>query len=163
MYSFDWRHWCILIAVFVRNLSNLKSKSSGRLRVSNIESIIGTMLVLLLCTRCSQVLIKVETNWAQKFIQRALYCVQKERIASTIKALAYTDMFSVKPSLQFETSIDCVLTIYLYWSRAQRQSIMCFFCSLQIVAQKKMVKPLLLKYGKYAGKSTITVCLHTSW
>uniref|UniRef100_A0A8C6PYT0 Copine 7 n=1 Tax=Nothobranchius furzeri TaxID=105023 RepID=A0A8C6PYT0_NOTFU len=28
---------------------------------------------------------------------------------------------------------------------------------LQIVAQKKMVKPLLLKYGKYAGKSTITV------
>uniref|UniRef100_A0AAY4B5F8 Copine VII n=1 Tax=Denticeps clupeoides TaxID=299321 RepID=A0AAY4B5F8_9TELE len=27
----------------------------------------------------------------------------------------------------------------------------------QIVAQKKMVKPLLLKYGKYAGKSTITV------
>lgn len=31
------------------------------------------------------------------------------------------------------------------------------FISLQIVAQKKMVKPLLLKYGKYAGKSTITV------
>ncbi|GLD47486.1 copine-7 isoform X3 [Lates japonicus] len=31
-------------------------------------------------------------------------------------------------------------------------------CTLgQIVAQKKMVKPLLLKYGKYAGKSTITV------
>uniref|UniRef100_A0A9J8BZB5 Copine VII n=1 Tax=Cyprinus carpio carpio TaxID=630221 RepID=A0A9J8BZB5_CYPCA len=30
-------------------------------------------------------------------------------------------------------------------------------CTLgQIVAQKKMVKPLLLKYGKYAGKSTIT-------
>lgn len=28
---------------------------------------------------------------------------------------------------------------------------------MQIVAQKKMVKPLLLKYGKYAGKSTITV------
>uniref|UniRef100_A0AAX7TPA5 Copine VII n=1 Tax=Astatotilapia calliptera TaxID=8154 RepID=A0AAX7TPA5_ASTCA len=28
---------------------------------------------------------------------------------------------------------------------------------LLIVAQKKMVKPLLLKYGKYAGKSTITV------
>uniref|UniRef100_A0A8C1C3M5 Copine VII n=1 Tax=Cyprinus carpio carpio TaxID=630221 RepID=A0A8C1C3M5_CYPCA len=26
-----------------------------------------------------------------------------------------------------------------------------------IVAQKKMVKPLLLKYGKYAGKSTITI------
>lgn len=34
---------------------------------------------------------------------------------------------------------------------------MCLSCSLQIVAQKKMVKPLLLKYGKYAGKSTITV------
>lgn len=34
------------------------------------------------------------------------------------------------------------------------------FCfDLQIVAQKKMVKPLLLKYGKYAGKSTITVGL----
>lgn len=33
----------------------------------------------------------------------------------------------------------------------------CLSCSLQIVAQKKMVKPLLLKYGKYAGKSTITV------
>ncbi|MEQ2269225.1 Copine-7, partial [Xenotaenia resolanae] len=31
-------------------------------------------------------------------------------------------------------------------------------CTLgQIVAQKKMIKPLLLKYGKYAGKSTITV------
>ncbi|CAL8363089.1 copine-7 [Gadus morhua] len=31
-------------------------------------------------------------------------------------------------------------------------------CTLgQIVAQKKMVKPLLLKYGKYAAKSTITV------
>ncbi|KTG47696.1 hypothetical protein cypCar_00019295, partial [Cyprinus carpio] len=31
-------------------------------------------------------------------------------------------------------------------------------CTLgQIVAQKKMVKPLLLKYGKYAGKSTITI------
>lgn len=31
-------------------------------------------------------------------------------------------------------------------------------CTLgQIVAQKKMVKPLLLKYGKYAGKSTMTV------
>ncbi|XP_067352635.1 copine-7 isoform X3 [Channa argus] len=31
-------------------------------------------------------------------------------------------------------------------------------CTLgQIVAQKKMMKPLLLKYGKYAGKSTITV------
>nr|XP_020465472.1 copine-7 [Monopterus albus] len=31
-------------------------------------------------------------------------------------------------------------------------------CTLgQIVAQKRMVKPLLLKYGKYAGKSTITV------
>uniref|UniRef100_A0A8C9V495 Copine 7 n=1 Tax=Scleropages formosus TaxID=113540 RepID=A0A8C9V495_SCLFO len=31
-------------------------------------------------------------------------------------------------------------------------------CTLgQIVAQKKMVKPLFLKYGKYAGKSTITV------
>ncbi|KAL2088549.1 hypothetical protein ACEWY4_015448 [Coilia grayii] len=31
-------------------------------------------------------------------------------------------------------------------------------CTLgQIVAQKKMTKPLLLKYGKYAGKSTITV------
>lgn len=30
---------------------------------------------------------------------------------------------------------------------------------LQIVAQKKMLKPLLLKYGKYAGKSTITVGL----
>ncbi|KAG7267126.1 hypothetical protein CRUP_021776 [Coryphaenoides rupestris] len=31
-------------------------------------------------------------------------------------------------------------------------------CTLgQIVAQKKMVKPLLLKYGKYAGKSMITV------
>uniref|UniRef100_A0AAY4B4H7 Copine VII n=1 Tax=Denticeps clupeoides TaxID=299321 RepID=A0AAY4B4H7_9TELE len=33
-------------------------------------------------------------------------------------------------------------------------------CTLgQIVAQKKMVKPLLLKYGKYAGKSTITFFL----
>uniref|UniRef100_W5M929 Copine-7 n=1 Tax=Lepisosteus oculatus TaxID=7918 RepID=W5M929_LEPOC len=32
------------------------------------------------------------------------------------------------------------------------------FCwGLQIVAQKKMTKPLFLKYGKYAGKSTITV------
>uniref|UniRef100_A0A8C9SM34 Copine 7 n=1 Tax=Scleropages formosus TaxID=113540 RepID=A0A8C9SM34_SCLFO len=30
-------------------------------------------------------------------------------------------------------------------------------CAPQIVAQKKMVKPLFLKYGKYAGKSTITV------
>ncbi|XP_006641267.2 copine-7 [Lepisosteus oculatus] len=31
-------------------------------------------------------------------------------------------------------------------------------CTLgQIVAQKKMTKPLFLKYGKYAGKSTITV------
>ncbi|XP_017259977.1 copine-7 [Kryptolebias marmoratus] len=31
-------------------------------------------------------------------------------------------------------------------------------CTLgQIVAQKRMIKPLLLKYGKYAGKSTITV------
>lgn len=31
-------------------------------------------------------------------------------------------------------------------------------CTLgQIVAQKKMIKGLLLKYGKYAGKSTITV------
>uniref|UniRef100_A0A674EXE4 Copine 7 n=1 Tax=Salmo trutta TaxID=8032 RepID=A0A674EXE4_SALTR len=31
-------------------------------------------------------------------------------------------------------------------------------CTLgQIVAQKKMVKPLFLKYAKYAGKSTITV------
>ncbi|MCI4383123.1 hypothetical protein PGIGA_G00022630 [Pangasianodon gigas] len=31
-------------------------------------------------------------------------------------------------------------------------------CTLgQIVAQKKMVKPLLLKYGKYAGKSNITI------
>uniref|UniRef100_A0A8C9VM48 Copine-7 n=1 Tax=Scleropages formosus TaxID=113540 RepID=A0A8C9VM48_SCLFO len=31
-------------------------------------------------------------------------------------------------------------------------------CTLgQIVAQKKMVKPLFLKYGKYAGKSAITV------
>ncbi|KAK3561822.1 hypothetical protein QTP86_017071 [Hemibagrus guttatus] len=31
-------------------------------------------------------------------------------------------------------------------------------CTLgQIVAQKKMVKPLLLKYGKYAGKSSITI------
>ncbi|KAI4875934.1 hypothetical protein NFI96_034513, partial [Prochilodus magdalenae] len=31
-------------------------------------------------------------------------------------------------------------------------------CTLgQIVAQKKMMKPLLLKYGKYAGKSTITI------
>ncbi|KAJ8252708.1 hypothetical protein COCON_G00220200 [Conger conger] len=31
-------------------------------------------------------------------------------------------------------------------------------CTLgQIVAQKKMVKPLFLKYGKYAGKSTITI------
>ncbi|TNN87588.1 Copine-7 [Liparis tanakae] len=31
-------------------------------------------------------------------------------------------------------------------------------CTLgQIVAQKKMMKPLLLKYGKYAGKSIITV------
>ncbi|XP_068597598.1 copine-7 [Brachionichthys hirsutus] len=31
-------------------------------------------------------------------------------------------------------------------------------CTLgQIVAQKKMMKPLLLKYGKYAGKSVITV------
>ncbi|KAJ8340103.1 hypothetical protein SKAU_G00347360 [Synaphobranchus kaupii] len=31
-------------------------------------------------------------------------------------------------------------------------------CTLgQIVAHKKMVKPLFLKYGKYAGKSTITV------
>ncbi|XP_048861712.1 copine-7-like, partial [Brienomyrus brachyistius] len=35
-------------------------------------------------------------------------------------------------------------------------------CTLgQIVAQKKMVKPLLLKYGKYAGKSTITVGFQT--
>ncbi|KAF5901283.1 copine-7 [Clarias magur] len=31
-------------------------------------------------------------------------------------------------------------------------------CTLgQIVAQKKMVKPLLLKYGKYAGKSNVTI------
>lgn len=35
----------------------------------------------------------------------------------------------------------------------------CSLLSLQIVAQKKMMKPLLLKYGKYAGKSTITVGL----
>lgn len=41
---------------------------------------------------------------------------------------------------------------------------MCLCCSLQIVAQKRMVKPLLLKYGKYAGKSTITVsCFHVSY
>ncbi|KAJ7986106.1 hypothetical protein DPEC_G00347360 [Dallia pectoralis] len=36
-------------------------------------------------------------------------------------------------------------------------------CTLgQIVAQKKMVKPLFLKYGKYAGKSTITKPLEQS-
>uniref|UniRef100_A0A669E6W3 Copine 7 n=1 Tax=Oreochromis niloticus TaxID=8128 RepID=A0A669E6W3_ORENI len=40
------------------------------------------------------------------------------------------------------------------WAQGQT---FCSSCSLQIVAQKKMVKPLLLKYGKYAGKSTITV------
>lgn len=28
---------------------------------------------------------------------------------------------------------------------------------LQIVAQKRVTKPLFLKYGKFAGKSTITV------
>lgn len=32
------------------------------------------------------------------------------------------------------------------------------FCSsLQIVAQKRVSKPLFLKYGKPAGKSTVTV------
>lgn len=40
-----------------------------------------------------------------------------------------------------------------------KASVLCLSRSLQIVAQKKMVKPLLLKYGKYAGKSTITVGL----
>lgn len=40
-----------------------------------------------------------------------------------------------------------------------KASVLCLSGSLQIVAQKKMVKPLLLKYGKYAGKSTITVGL----
>lgn len=40
--------------------------------------------------------------------------------------------------------------------RAQGQRCV-YLAFLQIVAQKKMVKPLLLKYGKYAGKSTITV------
>uniref|UniRef100_H2ZS18 C2 domain-containing protein n=1 Tax=Latimeria chalumnae TaxID=7897 RepID=H2ZS18_LATCH len=31
-------------------------------------------------------------------------------------------------------------------------------CTLgQIAAQRKMTKPLFLKYGKYAGKSTVTV------
>lgn len=40
----------------------------------------------------------------------------------------------------------------------------CVLLLLQIVAQKKMVKPLLLKYGKYAGKSTITVgVLHCAY
>lgn len=40
------------------------------------------------------------------------------------------------------------------------------FCSfLQIVAQKRVSKPLFLKYGKSAGKSTITVsaCWKAGW
>lgn len=44
----------------------------------------------------------------------------------------------------------------LFTAKGSRPTL-CLSCSLQIVAQKKMVKPLLLKYGKYAGKSTITV------
>lgn len=32
---------------------------------------------------------------------------------------------------------------------------------LQIVAQKRVTKPLFLKYGKFAGKSTITVSSRT--
>lgn len=50
---------------------------------------------------------------------------------------------------------DMALSTFVLWFRLFE-----FVCSdLQIVAQKKMVKPLLLKYGKYAGKSTITVRL----
>uniref|UniRef100_A0A8D2J049 C2 domain-containing protein n=1 Tax=Varanus komodoensis TaxID=61221 RepID=A0A8D2J049_VARKO len=33
----------------------------------------------------------------------------------------------------------------------------------QIVAQKRMSKPLVLKYGKFAGKSTITVSVPRGW
>lgn len=58
---------------------------------------------------------------------------------------------AVNDSYLLVISIYCCLPL-----RAQGQTF-CLSCSLQIVAQKKMVKPLLLKYGKYAGKSTITV------
>lgn len=52
--------------------------------------------------------------------------------------------------------IDSDPSLLLFTAEGTRPTL-CLSCSLQIVAQKKMVKPLLLKYGKYAGKSTITV------
>lgn len=64
--------------------------------------------------------------------------------------LAVNDLYLLVMA-KAQISIYCCLPL-----RAQGQTF-CLSCSLQIVAQKKMVKPLLLKYGKYAGKSTITV------
>uniref|UniRef100_A0AAR2L5E8 C2 domain-containing protein n=1 Tax=Pygocentrus nattereri TaxID=42514 RepID=A0AAR2L5E8_PYGNA len=48
------------------------------------------------------------------------------------------------------------LNLKLYLASVQLETVAHLAFS-PIVAQKKMVKPLLLKYGKYAGKSTITI------